>query len=264
MPLHKKEYFFLGVTLLVTHYNRSGSLRRLLVAFRDLGCRFEDIVVSDDASNELHLSAVRDLQASFGFRLITAAANGGFGANINRGQDAVTTPYTLYVQEDFVPRSHCQQHLENALRLMASSGDLDYIRFWSHYTYPVLLPYGLGFSEITYDKWHLSHLKYFMYSDNPHLRRSNFLSKFGRYKEGVRSNETEYRMCISFIQKKGKGLFYDDHFSLFTHENSADEPSTHQEIGWKQSPSPAIRLARWCYLRYKWLKCSVDVKYMQL
>src|SRR3954470_21752118 len=94
-------YSFTGVTLLITHYNRSRSLERLLDAFRDLNCTFEATVVSDDASKPEHLDKVRAMQATYDFHLVTTPENKGHGHSINKGQDAVTTPYTLYVQEDF-------------------------------------------------------------------------------------------------------------------------------------------------------------------
>ncbi len=49
------DYKFPNVTLLITHYNRSGSLERLLNAFEKLNCSFENIVVSDDGSKAFHI-----------------------------------------------------------------------------------------------------------------------------------------------------------------------------------------------------------------
>ncbi|MBO3273520.1 glycosyltransferase, partial [Hymenobacter defluvii] len=94
---------FPAVTLLITHYNRSKSLERLLGAFKALGVMFGDIIVSDDNSKGLHVQAIEHLQTRYSFKLITAPVNRGLGNNLNKGQDAVATPYTLYVQEDFVP-----------------------------------------------------------------------------------------------------------------------------------------------------------------
>ena len=233
-----ESYYFPGVTLLVTHYNRSSSLERLLTRFRTLGCRFDDIVVSDDGSKPEHQEKLKALQPVFNFRLITAAKNGGFAANMNKGQDAVKTPYTLYVQEDFEVNDAFPPHLRDALQFMNDDKDLDYVRFWSFYRYPTLKPFGKGFSLIVYSPWNLNHRKFFMYSDNPHLRRSNFLQKFGRYQEDIDGNISEHRMSISFIQKKGKGLFYDDYEALFEHKNSADEPSSFKRSKWRQSENP--------------------------
>ncbi|HVZ24538.1 MAG TPA: glycosyltransferase, partial [Sediminibacterium sp.] len=105
-----EQVFFQQVTLLVTHYNRSSSLERLLHAFTAIGCRFGDIVVSDDGSRDEHLQKIKQLQQHLGFRLITTAVNKGLGNNINKGQDAVSTPYTLYVQEDFEPAADFAAH----------------------------------------------------------------------------------------------------------------------------------------------------------
>lgn len=256
------QYHFPGVTLLITHFNRSGSLERLLASFRELNCHFDEIVVSDDASRPEHQAKLKALQPVYNFRLITSPTPGnkGFANNINKGQDAVTTPYTLYIQEDFVPLAGCQPHLAEALQIMKEHPELDYIRFWSFYRYPTLKPFGKGFSETIYSPWNLSHLKFFMYSDNPHLRRSNFLQKFGRYQEDIDGNISEYRMSISYMQKKGKGLFFEDYESLFDHRNSPDEPSSFARPTWKQSQSLPVRILRWFYQRYKWYKCYRDYK----
>src|SRR4051812_14628106 len=123
----KEEFYFPGVTLLITHYCRSASLRRLLLGFNALNCRFEEIVVSDDASKAEHLDKLKAMQPEFGFRLVTTAKNGGFPANLNRGQDAVKTPYTLYVQEDFEVKETFPARLRDALQFMNEDKDLDYI-----------------------------------------------------------------------------------------------------------------------------------------
>ena len=53
-------------------------------------------------------------------------------------------------------------------------------------------------------------MKIYQYSDHPHLRKSSFLTKFGRYQEGIKGDKTEYNMCVSFIKNKGKGLFFNE------------------------------------------------------
>ena len=45
---------FPQITLLITHYNRSSSLERLLSTVKMLGLSFGDIVVSDDGSKPEH------------------------------------------------------------------------------------------------------------------------------------------------------------------------------------------------------------------
>ena len=246
-------FSFPTITFLITHYNRSSSLERLLYHFKNLNCSFGEIIVADDASKLEHIEKIKVLQSAYSFRLLTTPQNGGLGRNLNRGQDAVKTHYTLYVQEDFVPSAIFPLHLQDALKFMNEDNALDYVRFWAFLNnYPGLKPYDKGFSEMTYSFWNMDHLKFYQYSDTPHLRRSNFFEKFGRYKEGIKGDLTDYAMAISFIQHKGKGLFYDDYTALFEHMNSDEEPSTMREkTNSRQSNNIFIRLLRLIYLRYK-------------
>ena len=91
------------VTLLVTHYNRCKSLARLLATFAMQGIVFGDTVVSDDGSKPEQIEYLKQIQKKYPFRLVGTAKNAGLGNNINKGQKAVNTSFTLYVQEDFVP-----------------------------------------------------------------------------------------------------------------------------------------------------------------
>ena len=258
-------FSFPSVSLLITHYNRSSSLERLLKKIDELGCRFGEIIVADDASKPEHLEKIRSMQSTYSFKLLSPPQNGGLGRNLNRGQDAVTLPYTLYVQEDFVPSDIFPSKFQDALQFMNEDKSLDYIRFWAFLnSYPGLKPYGKGYSEMTYSLWNMDHLKFYQYSDTPHIRRSNFFDKFGRYKEGIKGDLMDYSMAISFLQHKGKGLFYDDYTALFDHANSDDEPSTMREkTNWRQSQNIAIRTLRALYLRYKWIKCTWYVKFLR-
>jgi len=246
------EEYYRGVTLLVTHYNRSSSLERLLRSYKELNCRFEAVVVSDDGSKPEHQAVLKELQAQYGFELVTTPQNKGLGNNLNKGQDAVKTPYTLYVQEDFVPKPAFKQHFADALAIMQQEQDLDIVRFYAYYAYPYLKPYGKGFSEMIYKLWYTNTKKIYVYSDHPHLRRSSFLNKFGRYVEGIKSDKTEYLMCVSFIKKKGRGLFFNDYKGLFSQENSAEEPSTVQRSNWRQSNNLLINLVRVVYRQIKY------------
>ena len=79
------------------------------------------------------------------------------------------------------------------------------------------------FSEMKFNIWMPGSAKFYCYSDHPHLRRSSYFEKFGRYAEGMHGDRMEYRMMISFLQNKGKGLFYDDYQSLVNHDFSMDD-----------------------------------------
>lgn len=260
------DLHFKDVTLLVTHYNRSRSLERLLDAFRALGITFGDIVVSDDGSRPEHLEKLVAMQPDYNYRLVTTPKNRGLGNNINKGQDAVQTPYTLYVQEDFEPKEIFATHFKDALHFFETDAELDIARFYAYFKYPYTKAYNKGFSEMKFSASPLknNHLKFYVYSDHPHLRRSSFLQKFGRYPEGIKGDLTEYRMALSFIQHKGKGIFFDRFTDLFYQKNSSDEPSTMGRASWRESKNSLALAARAVYLQFKLLKWTYDVLFKKL
>jgi glycosyltransferase involved in cell wall biosynthesis len=239
------------ITLLITHYNRSQSLERLLQAFNKQEIAFGDIVVSDDGSKPEHLDRLKSIQATYRFQLIITPKNKGLGNNINKGQDAVKTPYTLYVQEDFDPFPRYAKHLQDALSIMDERPDMDMVRFYAYFKYPYLKPYRDGFSEMKFSVWKPGYRKFHVYSDHPHLRRSSFFTKFGRYAEGLKGDRTEFLMAISFLKNKGKAMFYEDFKGLFDQLNTSDEPSTMKRSDLRQSPNFFIAFTRSVYRNIK-------------
>ena len=235
---------FPDVTLLITHYNRSTSLERLLKSFADLNFEFGGIVVSDDGSKQEHINFIENLQNSYSFQLIKTPVNKGLGNNINKGQDAVKTEYTLYVQEDFVPQQLFTQYFGKGLQFLKERKELDLIRFYAYTRYPCLVPVSDGFSEMIFKFWEPGYAKFYFYSDHPHLRRSNFFEKFGRYKEGIKMDATEYQMMMSVLKKKGRALFFEEYTSLFEQKNSKEEPSTVHRTKWRDSQNFAVATAR--------------------
>lgn len=246
-----EQYSYPGITLLITHYNRSSSLERLLSNFEKLNCHFDDIVVSDDGSKQEHIDKIKALHTSYSFRLITTPKNRGLGNNINKGQEAVKTPYTLYIQEDFVPLETFPSKLKVALQYMNERPDLDMVRFYAYFKYPYLTPVGNGFSEMRFRLWYPGYKKFYLYSDHPHLRRSNFIEKFGRYPEGVNVEKSEYGMMMSFLKNKGKAMFYDEHKSLLDQVNSSAEPSTFKRNYLRESENIFITTARHLFRHVK-------------
>ncbi len=249
-------FFFKDVTLFVTHYNRSRSLRRLLSSLAGLGCTFEDTVVSDDASRPEEMAEVLKMQKEFGFRLITTPVNKGYGNCINKGMREINTPYTLYLQEDFVPFDIFPKHFADALQIMNSDASVDYIRFWAIEDMKFnLKPYGKGFSEMVYSFWNMYHTKFYQFSDTPNIRRKGFTEKFGTYREGIHGDMTDYYMAISFLHNKGKGLFFDKYDSLFEHADEHEGSRIRSgKVSWKQRQNVLVKMLRFFFLRYKWLK----------
>jgi glycosyltransferase involved in cell wall biosynthesis len=216
---------FNEITLLVTHYNRSMSLERLLKSFKERQIRFKEIVVSDDGSKIEHLKNLELFKDKYGIRLVLAEKNKGLANNINKGQRAVSTPFTLYVQEDFIPTQRFNKSLTDGLKLIQEDSNIDLVRFYAYRKHPYLKPLINGFSEMKFHFWRPNAYQFNCYSDHPHLRRSSFLDKFGEYEEGIKSDRAEFKMAISFVQHKGKAIIHDDYREIFIQENSSAEPS---------------------------------------
>ena len=144
---------------------------------------------------------------------------------------------------------------------MQERNDLDIVRFYSYLKYPYLKPYKDGYSEMLISPWSADYTKIYYYSDHPHLRRTYFFQKFGRYAEGLKGDRTEYLMCISFIKNKGKGLFYDDYQGLFYQKNSEEEPSTMTRSSWTHSSNLVISLVRDIYRQVKY---NYDILFLKL
>lgn len=219
---------FNDISVLITHYNRSKSLEKLLKALHQFDLQFHQIVVSDDGSKTEHLDYVKDLQNVYHFKLVTAPKNKGLGNNINKGQKVIETPYTLYIQEDFVPQAGFSEKLEKAHQFLQDDPLLDFVRFYAYFKFPNLTPISDGFSEMNFShaKFWQGYRKFYLYSDHPHLRRQNFFDRFGEYPEGIKPDRTEYNMMMQVLAGKPKAYFYDEINVLLAQENSAEEPST--------------------------------------
>ncbi len=252
---------FPSVTLLITHYNRTVSLERLLRKFENNAITFGEIVVSDDGSSPENQEALRSLSGIFRFRLLLSTTNKGLGHNLNRGQDAVRTPYTLYVQEDFLPEEKFTEILNESVALLDRDKDLDLVRYFANFEFPYFRPFNAHFNQLFAPTFGRDYHKIYVYSDNPHLRRSSFLQKFGRYRENIPGDRTEYYMCISFIRRKGKAILYQQIHGLFTHVNFPAEPSTMSRKGWRYRGGPLLDLAKRIYRQIRY---NVDLHFVQV
>jgi len=255
------RYHFQDVTLLITHYNRNRSLEALLKSFRSLNCTFDDIVVADDGSKPEILERVKGLQQKYSFNLITSSQNKGLANNLNKGQQAVKTTYTLYVQEDFIAKSAFPDNFKRALQIITTDKSIDTIRFYSYFPYPHTESYDEVYDEMIFKpsflKW--SHLKFYVYSDHPHLRLSSFNEKFGTYPEGIHSDKAEFDMSLSFIKKGGKGLLAKNYTENFDQINSTIEPSTISRQAWKEKNTFLINSLKEGFYIYRYIKNTIQL-----
>ncbi|RYY32707.1 MAG: glycosyltransferase [Sphingobacteriaceae bacterium] len=260
-PEKTNKKIYSDVTLLITHFNRSTSLRRLLARFDELGFAFGEVVVADGGSKPDHLETVFELEKKHKFKLLTTDVNYGLGHTINSGQNAATKPYILYVQEDFVPKPAFVSALTDGLEIMEQEKTWDIVRFYSFpwAKFPYLKKYKKGFSEMRFSlsPIYTNHHKFYMYSDHPHLKRKTYPEKFGNYVESIHGDVTEMAMCKTFLKKQGKGLYFDDYTALFDHINSEDEPGLFRPINEKNKKYRHNPLLYKPYLKYKTFRETV-------
>ena len=256
-------YHFSDITLLITHYNRSLSLEKLLQKFTLLEVSFDDIIISDDGSNVEHLQTINQLKNKYQFTLLTTPKNRGLGNNINKGQDAVKTKYTLYIQEDFVPQLKLIEKLKVAQQFLNEDDDLDFVRFYAYTHFPFLKSFKAGFSLMLFShlKFWETYRKFYLYSDHPHLRRSTFLEKFGRYREGKNPERTEYYMMLQVLNSGAKAYFHEDFKSLLEQENSLAEPSTLKRNVWREDQGFVIANIRHIY---RYLRFNLELLFFKL
>jgi glycosyltransferase involved in cell wall biosynthesis len=249
---------FTGVTLLITHFNRSKSLLRLLETLNKIFITFDEIIVSDGGSSDEHMLHVEELQQQFGFTLLTSPSNKGLGNTINMGQDAVKTPFILYIQEDFVPKAAFASALKDGFNIINTEEKWDLIRFYAFpwTPYPYLKDYKNGFSEMIFSllPWYSNNQKFNVYSDHPHLKRATFPNKFGRYFETRNGDVTEMSMVRSFLKNNGKGLYFKNNKSLFEHDNPEDEPGLFRPDTEKNKKYSEIKPLYFVYLKLKLIK----------
>ncbi|RZL62271.1 MAG: glycosyltransferase, partial [Pedobacter sp.] len=251
---------FENVGLLITHYNRSQSLERLLKAFQNLNISFGEVVVSDDGSEPDCVDNIRKQQEVYGFKLITTPKNKGLGNNINKGQQNVTKPFTLYVQEDFVPTPYFFENFDHALSIIQRDEKFDIIRFYAYFKHPYTKQYDDRFDEMLFSTSLLkpNHLKFYVYSDHPHLRRTNFIEKFRPYREELGVDKTEFAMCLSFLKRKGRGLQIKNINLMFDQLNSEEEPSTTTRAEWINKKKLIPIVLREIYIKYRSLKNTIQ------
>lgn len=242
-------HLFNDITLLITHYNRSSSLEKLLRSFFSMEVAFAQIVVTDDGSKPEHLAQLHQLKSQYNFDLITTPVNKGLGNNINKGQDAVKSKYTLYIQEDFIPKIKLIEKLKTAYQFLENDNELDFVRFYAYTLFPNLIPFKDGFSLMTFSHFKIweTYRKFYIYSDHPHLRRSNFFEKFGRYTENTKPDRTEYNMMMQVLSVGPKAYFYNDFKALLDQENSTLEPSTVKRNFWRENQNIIITTFRHIY-----------------
>lgn len=179
----------IDLSVLFITYNRADLLQIAYRSIRermDFGSLRVEYIVSDDGSDPAHLELQQQLYFD---RRILWPMNTGLGANTNRGLAVARGEYILQVQDDcqFVGPSTL---LTTGLEIMRSDPDVGTIQLTDQ-TPGVAhdlrhLPSGTRYRVFVNDLMpHLRACGSRPYSDQPHLKRRQFVGDVGPYTEGV-------------------------------------------------------------------------------
>lgn len=198
-----KTIYFLFIT-----YNRSDLLEKSFFSLRNavLKIGLQAIyIASDDASNKEHQGKIDKM----GFDLvISAASNSGLGANQNQGLAACKSGYIFQVQDDWIFTGNPSDLLQ-AINIVESDkriGILQLTNVMSDLPVEQRKLNSNGFRVFRNDglPWYRN-CSVRPYSDNPHLKRIEFVSDLGQYLEGVPMtvSENDFKKRVA-LQNKWK------------------------------------------------------------
>jgi glycosyltransferase involved in cell wall biosynthesis len=225
------------ISVVFVTYNRSDLLIRCIDSLRDLlrltKCSYE-LIIADDCSNHEHSEALSSIA---GARIIRTPRNSGIGANVNNGLAHAKGRLILQLQDDWIWNGSCECMMA-AIGFMRDSDDVGITQFTKTGTdLPVQLrTYGeYCFSVFRNDRvpW-IRHCGVRPYSDQPHLKRREFIDDVGPYVESVAMTicENEYKRRVANQTRWKVAMINDD--VTFVHIGSGDSfnpgPHVHPAI----------------------------------
>jgi len=187
------------VSVVFITYNRPDFLVDSIKAIRN-NCKYPnlELIVSDDGTKPSIKKFLHDLAID---KLVTSETNQGLGANSNKGIKAATGEYILHLQDDFECVS-TEPFIEKSIQIIKNHSDVGLVRLHHSTRFPnkidYKLPDGTPYSILGFDQPKDMKNNIYIYSDHPHLKKSNFHDKSGYFTEGLKVGETEDDFCKRF------------------------------------------------------------------
>ena len=214
------------ISFIMTSLDRGPTLKTTVDTLRAKATTPFELIIADDGSQDETKRIINELRPGMA---IFNPKRSGLGANMNRGIAAAGGDYHFILQDDFAARFNLDKYLQLAISALERFQDIDLIRFGS------LMDSVRWFPDIhkkSTRKTRLAHVTeerrqingheivvvtaknpkvdVFVYSDNPHLRRSDFCAKYGSYKENVKTSETEIDFMRRYNANGGKAAWFLD------------------------------------------------------
>ncbi len=178
-----------------------------------------EFLVSDDCSSDEHRAVIESIAFdTYQF----SGKNAGLGANCNSGMRACTGKYILQLQDDWLFHGTAEDIL-TALEILETNPGVGVVQLnTTHSDIPakaMVTPDGAVYIEYSNDllPW-VRNCGVRPYSDQPHIKRREFLDDLGPYLEGVPMSvmENEFKKRVA-NQKRWKVASLSNTHSLFEH-----------------------------------------------
>lgn len=173
------------INIIFLTYQRTEYALRTIRSIQQNLCYDGEIkwIVADDGSHESHVNAVMD-EIGLDNILQMWTGKNSYGSNANWAWEAVQSPITLWMEDDWELRNPL--NVNPYTQLLENHADIGMVRLG-------LLPidlalYSIGRDGIMY--LDVSRKSNYAFSGNPHLKHERFKG-YGLYPEGLNPGETE-------------------------------------------------------------------------
>ena len=190
------------ISVILASYNRSDYLKRSLDAFWSC-CTYPnlELIVSDDGSSPEHVQQILKLPVD---RIVFAKKNQGLGANNNQGLRQAKGDYIFYLQDDFLCH-HRGDFMQDALEILQTHEHVGLVKMifedtWQRYE-TCYTQKNHRLYQILSNQQPASSRHIYIYSDSPHLKKRDFHTRLGNYREGLPVGQTEEEFCKRFLEK---------------------------------------------------------------
>lgn len=171
------------------------SLRANLFASRHLLRYFCSAESERDPGHEWKGTQLTKLCEKHGIPLVYRDGPASLGGNMNSAIQMCTSPWILVVQDDWMLRSPID--LSDGVDFMQRRSDIALIR----YEVPVRKTGGTAFCGGDGEFRKVDIAGPWPYGDGPHLRRQDFWTKFGWYKESGKHGRSEVAMQKLLVKR---------------------------------------------------------------
>jgi len=204
------------VSVVITGYERPAQLATTLNSLLAV-TRYPalELVLADDGSSEQARERMRELPFD---RFVFADRNRGLGANTNAGLAAARGDYILQLQDDWECNGPAD-FVERGVRLMQARPSIGIVRFTKVFAPDLSMP---PHERLDSDPDVLlmrpeRNSRFFLYSDQPHLKSRAYVDFVGSYREGRYMQRTEEDMRRRFNEQTRFEAAFIEGYSVFRH-----------------------------------------------